>query len=138
MSPTTITIESHHSAATLYAAGELTTAGVLEAIACVEQLPERIRALCVDLRAVRSPDPRALRALELALRTWRGARRGMTRVKLAPDTETTVAPLRFAHQRWTPPLRQPVRASGGPSGFRFRDHREATVRLSFGEPVDAE
>jgi hypothetical protein len=37
-----MTVESHRSAATLYAAGELTTAGVLQAAAWIEGLPEQV------------------------------------------------------------------------------------------------
>ena len=81
-SESTIMVESHRSAATLYASGELTADGVLRAIAQVEQLPNHVRALCVDLRALyERPTSRALRALEIALRDWRAARRGMSRVR---------------------------------------------------------
>ena len=82
MSNSTIMVESHRSAATLYASGELTAEAVLRAIAEVEQLPNHVRALRVDLRAVSCADERTLRALEIALRDWRAARRGMSRVEL--------------------------------------------------------
>src|SRR5688572_3621338 len=97
-SASTMAVESHRTAATLYATGELTNAAVLEAIACVEQLPDHVRALCVDLRGARRSESDALWALELALRNWRAARRGMTRVKLAPDMETSLVAIKFAHQ----------------------------------------
>src|SRR5688500_16111093 len=97
----TMTVESHRSAATLYAAGELTTAGVLQAVACIEGLPEHVRALCVDLSGVRSADSHAMRALEAALRDWRAARRGMSRVKLSEAADTSLVAIKFAHQRWT-------------------------------------
>jgi ABC-type transporter Mla MlaB component len=113
----TIIVEPHRSASTLYATGELTTAAVLEAVACVERLPEHVRALCVDLRGVRRTDSHALRVLDLALRTWRAFRRGMTRVKPAQDMETSLVAIRFAHQRWTPSLREPVRLLGGLAAF---------------------
>jgi ABC-type transporter Mla MlaB component len=133
-SPPTIIVESHRSAATLYAAGELTTSAVLEAIACVEQLPEHVRALCVDLRGVRTTDSRALRALELALRVWRASRRGMSRVKLAQDMETSVVAIKFAHQRWRPSMR----STPEPRAFRFRDYRQAVVTRSLRERASSE
>jgi ABC-type transporter Mla MlaB component len=126
-------IESHRSAATLYMSGELTVAGVLEAIARVEQLPEHVRALSVDLRGAHRGESDALSTLEAGLRNWRSARRGMTRVKLAPDMETNLVALKFAHQRWTPNIRRPIRASGDIGGLRFRDHRQAVVTRSLRE-----
>jgi ABC-type transporter Mla MlaB component len=81
-SESTITLESHRSAAALYASGALTAEGVLRAMAQVAQLPSHVRALCVDLRAVRVIDDAGLRALDAALREWRAARRGMSRVRL--------------------------------------------------------
>ena len=79
----TVIVESHGSAATLYASGELTADGLLWALAHVERLPTNVRALCVDLRAVRVMEDRALRTLGLALRKWRALRRGMSRVWLS-------------------------------------------------------
>src|SRR5688500_865389 len=117
----TMIVESHRSAATLYATGELTITGVREAIACVEQLPEHVRALRVGLRGVRRADADALRALEIGLRSWRASRRGMSRVKLAQDMETSVVAIKFAHQRWRPP----IRPSPESRAIRFRDHRQA-------------
>ena len=95
----TIMVESHRSAATLYASGELTPEGVLRAIAHVELLPNHVRALRVDLRAVRGADERALRALESALRDWRAGRRGMSRVQLPEHTGARPVALGFAHTR---------------------------------------
>lgn len=95
-------VESHRSAATLYAIGELTTTEVLLAIAHMEQLPESVRALCIDLRGVRNVDANAMRTLEVALRDWRAARRGVSRVKLADDADTSLVAIRFAHRRWKP------------------------------------
>ena len=97
-------IEAHGSAATLYASGDLTTAAVLQAVANVERLPSRVRALCVDLRAIRRTDSRALRTLDAFLRRWRGARGGVSRVQLAERTTASVVALKFAHRRWTPAL----------------------------------
>jgi hypothetical protein len=109
----TIIVESHGSGATVYASGELTTAGVLEAVARVERLPEHVQALRVDLPGVRHADAQALRSLDMALRTWRAFRRGMTRVKLAQGLETNVVALKFPHQRLTPSLPDRVRLFGG-------------------------
>lgn len=99
LAATTMTVESHRSAATLYATGELTTANVHDAIASVEQLPQHVRALCVDLRGVWRTDSDAMRALDASLRVWRASRRGVTRVKLAENADTTVVAIRFTHRR---------------------------------------
>lgn len=99
-----VTVEAHGSAATLYASGDLTTAAVLQALATVDRLPRHVRALCVDLRAIRRTDSRALRTLEGFLRRWRAARGGMSRVQLAENARTTVVAIKFAHKRWTPAL----------------------------------
>ena len=79
----TVIVESHGSAATLYASGELTADGLLWALAHVERLPTNVRALCVDLRAVRVIEDGALRTLGVALRNWRVLRHGMSRVRLS-------------------------------------------------------
>jgi ABC-type transporter Mla MlaB component len=84
----TIVVESHRSAATLYAVGELTTAAVLQLIARAYQLPDHVRALRIDLRGVREYDPLALRALEVGLSPWRACRRAMSRVALPDDAHT--------------------------------------------------
>jgi ABC-type transporter Mla MlaB component len=131
-------IESHRSAATLYMSGELTTAGVLKAIAEIQLLPEHVRALSVDLRAAHRSESDALSTLEAGLRNWRSARRGMTRVKLPPEMETNVVALKFAHQRWTPTTRRPIRASGEVGGLRFRDFRQAVVTRSLRERAGSE
>src|SRR5688500_16086849 len=122
-SASTMVIESHRTAATLYATGELTTAGVLQAAACIEGLPEYVRALCVDLSGVGNADPHAIRALDMALREWRASRRGMSRVKLPSHLETSLIAIKFAHQRWTRALRRPIQSSQEPRAVRFRDHR---------------
>ena len=97
-------LEAHGSAATLYASGDLTTAAVRRAVATVEGLPRHVRALCIDLRGIRRTDSRALRTLEMFLRRWRSARRGMSRVKLPDRANTDVIAIRFAHNRWAPGL----------------------------------
>jgi hypothetical protein len=93
-------LESHRSAATLYAAGELTSAGVRRAMVEVERLPRQVRALRVDLGAVSLMEWQAYRALEVALQHWRAARRGMSRVQPPRLAETMAVALRFPHQRW--------------------------------------
>lgn len=133
----TMVLESHRSAATLYATGELTIAAVLEAIACVEQLPDHVRALRVDLRGTWRSESRALRTLELALRNWRASRRGMTRVKLPLDMETNLIAIKFAHQRWAP-LRRPRERSREAGAVRFRDHRQAIVTRSLRKRAGSE
>jgi ABC-type transporter Mla MlaB component len=106
-----LTIEAHHSAATVYASGDLTTAAVLRAIATVERLPSHVRAICVDLRGIRRTDSRALRILEAFLRRWRAARRGMSRVKLAETASTSLVAIKFAHKRFAPAPATAVGAS---------------------------
>jgi len=101
-SESSVTVESHHSFATLYATGELTTAAVLRVIAGAEDLPRNVRAVCIDLRAVQITESHAVRALEIGLRDWRAARCGMSRVKLPADAETSVVALKYTHLRWAP------------------------------------
>jgi ABC-type transporter Mla MlaB component len=136
--PSAVIAESHRSAATLYAIGELTTAEVLLAVAHMEQLPENVRALCIDLRGVRKVESNAMRALELALRDWRAARRGVSRVKLPDDTETDLVAIRFAHRRWDPAMT----VAGAPQrkvfGARMRDQRQAVVTRSLRERAGSE
>ena len=121
--PSALIAESHRSAATLYAIGELTTTEVLLAIAHMEQLPENVRALCIDLRGVRKVEPKAMRALEIALRDWRAARRGVSRVKLADDTDTNLVAIRFAHRRWNSSAPTGGSTQRKVVGVRMRDRR---------------
>jgi ABC-type transporter Mla MlaB component len=137
-STSTMMVESHRSAATLYATGDLTTAGVLQAVAHIEGLPEQVRALCIDLRGVRRADSHAMRALEAALRDWRAARRGMSRVKLAEDVDTSLVAIKFAHQRWTPPTPHYVPPPRERFGGRIRDYRQAVVTRSLRERAGSE
>src|SRR5688572_19582784 len=137
-SSSTMIIESHRTAATLYATGELTTAGVLQAVACIEGLPDQVRALCIDLRGVRTADSHAMRALEAALRDWRAARRGMSRVKLAEDAHTSLVAIKFAHQRWTPATPTHVPPPREKFGLRIRDYRESVVTRSLRERAGSE
>jgi hypothetical protein len=78
-------LESHRDAATLYASSHLTTTSVWHAAVCMDALPGHIRVLRVDLRGVRKAEPKAMRALERALRMWRAFRGGMSRVELPQD-----------------------------------------------------
>lgn len=137
-SESTVNVESHPSAATLYVTGELTTIGVMHALAEAEQLPDTVRALCIDLRAVRSADSHAMRVLEIGLRDWRSKRRGMSRVKLADGADTRVVSLRFPHRRWTPRPRSRSLSLRNPGGIRMRDHRRAVVTRSLRERADSE
>lgn len=82
-------LESHRGAATLYATSNLTRAGVSQAAICMEALPDHVRVLRVDLRGVRNAEPKAMRALEMALRVWRAFRGGMSRVELPQDAGKT-------------------------------------------------
>jgi hypothetical protein len=131
-------VEAHRSAATLYAIGEFTTTEVLLAIAHMEQLPENVRAVCIDLRGAGKIESDAMRALERALRDWRAARRGMSRVKLADDADTDLVAIRFAHQRFgssAPPAGIPQRKV---IGIRMRDQRHAVVTRSLRERAHSE
>lgn len=133
----TVIVESHRSAATLYAMGEFTTDAVSRAIAHADELPENVRALCIDLRGVRSAEPGVMRALELRLRQWRAARHGMSRVKLPPDADASLVALKFPHQRWTP-RRRHAPGPQRPLDFRLRDHRQAVVTRSLRERAGSE
>ena len=137
-SESTLSVESHRSAATLYVTGELTTAGALQAIARADELPENVRALCVDLRGVRRADSHAMRALERGLRDWRASRRGMSRVKLPENADAGLVAIKFTHQRWTPPTKYRVPPPREPFGFRIRDYRQAVVTRSLRERAGSE
>lgn len=134
----TLIVESHRTAATLYAAGELTTAGVLQAVACIEGLPEHVRALCIDLRGVHTADSRAMRALETALRDWRASRSGMSRVKLPENADAGLVAIKFTHQRWTPRPQNHVPPPRQPFGLRIRDYRQPVVTRSLRERAGSE
>ena len=136
-SESTIMVESHRSAATLYASGELTADSVLRAIAQVEQLPNHVRALCVDLRAVRVTDERALRALDIALRDWRAGRRGMSRVRLPEHAGAGPVSLGFPHTRRSS-LPLPVARVRNQMTSPFRDRREVVVTRSLRERAGSE
>src|SRR5918992_3739782 len=127
-SESTLSVESHRSAATLYLTGELTSAGVMRAIAEADRLPDNVRALCVDLRGVRNAESHAMRVLEIGLRDWRSSRRGMSRVQLPEDAHPSVVALKFPHQRWTT-HRPPASArTPAPLTFKIRDARQAATR----------
>lgn len=134
----TVIVESHRSAATLYAAGELMTAAVMDMMATAEQLPEDVRALCIDLRGVRKVDSRAMRALETGLRRWRACRRGMSRVKLPEDADRSLVALQYTHQRWTPPPRNHLPPPRERFRVRMRDSRQAAVTRSLRERAGSE
>jgi ABC-type transporter Mla MlaB component len=137
-SPANILVESHRTASTLYITGELTLDRVMEAIGRAEQLHADVRALRVDLRAAHRSESDALRALEVGLRRWRAARRGMTRVKLAPDMETNLVALKYAHRRWGSSFAHQAGLSRAGGDFRFRDRRRAVVTRSLRERADSE
>ena len=138
LTPSAVIAESHRSAATLYAIGELTTTEVLLVVAHIDLLPENVRALCIDLRGVRTVEPCAMRALELALRDWRAARRGVSRVKLADDAETSLVAIRFAHRRWNSSASTPDSPQRKVVGVRMRDRRQSVVTRSLRERAGSE
>jgi hypothetical protein len=76
------TLEAHHDAATLYVTGTLSTAGVVAAMHCCDELPERVRSLRVDLRKIDGAAPGAYDALAFTTRRWRDVRGGSTRIDL--------------------------------------------------------
>jgi hypothetical protein len=133
-----IILESHRSAATLYISGELTPARVFEALERAHELPEHVRGLRIDLRGAHRGESDALSALERGLRRWRGSRRGMTRVKLAPVMETSAIAIRYVHRRWSPSMGHRIRPPRDAGDFRFRDHREAVVTRSLRERAGSE
>ena len=133
-----LSVESHRSAATMYLTGELTTAGVMRAIAQADQLPENVRALCLDLRGVRRADSYAMRVLEIGLRDWRSTRRGMSRVKLPDSADAGLIALKFPHQRWTQRAQVRVAETTKPVGIRIRDSRQAVVTRSLRERAASE
>ena len=137
-SQSTFSVEAHRSAATLYVTGELTTAGVMQAIAHADHLPENVRALCIDLRGVRKADSHAMRVLEIGLRDWRSTRRGMSRVKLPDGADAGLVALKFTHQRWTSRAPDHAPRPRKPLELRIRDHRQAVVTRSLRERASSE
>jgi hypothetical protein len=75
-------LEAHRDSATLYVTGTLSTAGIVAAMHCCEQLPELVRTLRVDLRATSGAEPSAFDALAFTTRRWRDVRGGVTRIDL--------------------------------------------------------
>ena len=73
-------LEAHHDAATLYVTGSLSIAGVIAAMHRCDELPPRVRALRVDLRAIQGVEPGALDAVAFTTRRWRDLREGSTRI----------------------------------------------------------
>ena len=134
----TLSMESHRSAATLYITGELTTHGVMCAIGEANELPDNVRALCIDLRGVRKADPNAMRILQIGLREWRSTRRGMSRVKLADGADGGSVALQFTHQRWTRRSRFALPAPRPVTNVRIRDYRQAVVTRSLRERAGSE
>lgn len=112
-------VKASRSTATLQATRDLTTTSVLQAVACVNALPEDVRAVCVDLRNVRIANPLAARALDLGLSVWRTVRRGMTWVRLPAHGEATI--LRTTVGVHQPPSLRPRGAhpQGRPSRVAF-------------------
>ena len=96
-----VIVEAHRSAATLYATGNLTTKALLEIVARAHQLPNNIRAVCIDLSGARQPDSHALRVLELGLAPWRAYRHGLSRVKVPKRADSSVITLDFTGERPT-------------------------------------
>ncbi|MGQ0712205.1 MAG: hypothetical protein ACT4PJ_00585 [Gemmatimonadaceae bacterium] len=121
--PSAVIAESHRSAATLYLSGELTPERVMEALAHIAGLPGHIGAVCLDLRAVLTVPAPALRAIELALRDWRAASRGVSRVKLADDVDVSLVAIRFAHRRWSSTSSRDVAPASLRLPGRIRDNR---------------
>jgi hypothetical protein len=59
-------------------------------------------------------------------------------VKLAEDADTSLVAIKFAHQRWTPSIRQSNRSARAPGVVRFRDHRQTVVTRSLRERAGSE
>ncbi len=75
-------IESTDRSATAYIAGSLSISGFWQVMRACDDLPADIRSLRVDLQAVRVVQDGVFEETSAALRTWREARQGSTRVDL--------------------------------------------------------
>lgn len=73
-------IERHETAATAYVSGPFTLAVAARTIAACGQLPRHVRAVRVDLRAVRAWDVDAIAMLESLLVEWAHERHGRHRI----------------------------------------------------------
>jgi len=71
-----VSYEAHRSCATLYLAGMLTGAAATDADETLTAMPDWIRFVRVDMRAVELLDPTAFVELARALNRWRDTRRG--------------------------------------------------------------
>lgn len=115
----TVIVEAHCSAATLYVSGNLTTKALCDIVARAHQLPDNVRAVCIDLSGAERPDSHALRVLELGLRPWRACRRGLSRVKVPRRTDASVIALELTHEPPTARVR-PRATMQGAFGRRAR------------------
>ena len=75
-----LSIESHARAASAYLSGPLTLGLTARAITAFCGLPERVRALRVDLRGITVCDADAVRMLESLVGEWCYKRRGVSRI----------------------------------------------------------
>jgi ABC-type transporter Mla MlaB component len=73
-------IEAHQEAATVYMRGSLSVAGAMAVMRSAETLPDYVRALVVDLRAVSQVEAAGIYALHDLLRRWKAGRNGAIRV----------------------------------------------------------
>ena len=71
-----VSYEAHRYGATLYIAGLLTGAAATDADETLTAMPDWIRFVRVDMRAVELLDPTAFVELARALNRWRDTRRG--------------------------------------------------------------
>lgn len=72
--------EVSRDSATLYVSGSLTMERVRQALAACAQLPEHVRRLRVDLRAVCLAEASTIAAFAQGLGPWRDAREASTRM----------------------------------------------------------
>lgn len=79
-----IAIESTDRSATLYVAGPLSLPGLWQVMRACDDLPPHIRTLRLDLKNVRVAQATVPETMSTALRVWREARGGSTRVDLPP------------------------------------------------------
>ena len=71
-----VSYEAHRYGATLYLTGMLTGAAATDADETLNAMPDWIRSVRVDMRAIELLDPTAFVELARALNRWRDTRRG--------------------------------------------------------------
>ena len=111
-----VAYEAHRYGATLYLTGMLTGAAATEADETLNAMPDWIRSVRVDMRAVELLDPTAFVELARALNRWRDTRHGKVALEFpARSSQRRSSGLRLVRD----PVICPVSRSDGYAGAQW-------------------